>query len=87
MNNARAAATFEEITYSLSSASSGHEVRRGDVITRDLTIEFAVTNVNAADGEIGGVFVSSQASDTDLGSKTPKKVLSKGIFYGRITKE
>merc|ERR1719273_583089 len=53
----------------------------------DGTIEFAVSNVNAADGEIGGVFVSSQASDTDLGSKTPKKVLSKGIFYGRITKE
>merc|ERR1711933_377563 len=49
----------------------------------DGTIEFAVSNVNAAEGVIGGVFVSSQASDTDLGSKTPKKVLSKGIFYGR----
>ena len=48
----------------------------------DGTIEFAVSNVNAAEGEVGGVFVSSQASDTDLGSKTPKKVLSKGIFYG-----
>merc|ERR1711991_1219331 len=46
----------------------------------DGTIEFAASNVNA--GEVGGVFVSSQASDTDLGSKTPKKVLSKGIFYG-----
>jgi photosystem II oxygen-evolving enhancer protein 1 len=53
----------------------------------DGTIEFAVSNVNAAEGEIGGVFVSSQASDTDLGSKTPKKVLSKGIFYGRIEKQ
>jgi photosystem II oxygen-evolving enhancer protein 1 len=53
----------------------------------DGTIEFAVSQVNAAEGEIGGVFVSSQASDTDLGSKTPKKVLSKGIFYGRIEKQ
>ncbi len=53
----------------------------------DGTIEFAVSNVNAAEGEVGGVFVSSQASDTDLGSKTPKKVLSKGIFYGRIEKQ
>merc|ERR1712216_735585 len=53
----------------------------------DGTIEFAVSNVNAAEGEVGGVFVSSQASDTDLGSKTPKKVLSKGIFYGRVVKE
>merc|ERR1719237_900636 len=53
----------------------------------DGTIEFAVSSVNAAEGEIGGVFVSSQASDTDLGSKTPKKVLSKGIFFGRVVKE
>jgi photosystem II oxygen-evolving enhancer protein 1 len=53
----------------------------------DGTIEFAVSQVNAAEGEIGGVFVSSQASDTDLGSKTPKKVLSKGIFYGRVQKD
>merc|ERR1711972_613826 len=53
----------------------------------DGTIEFAVSNVNAAEGEVGGVFVSSQASDTDLGSKTPKKVLSKGIFYGRVVKQ
>merc|ERR1719426_119352 len=53
----------------------------------DGTIEFAVSQVNAAEGETGGVFVSSQASDTDLGSKTPKKVLSKGIFYGRVVKD
>ncbi len=53
----------------------------------DGTIEFAVSNVNAAEGEVGGVFVSSQASDTDLGSKTPKKVLSKGIFYGRVVNQ
>ena len=33
------------------------------------------------------MFVSSQASDTDLGSQTPKKVLSKGIFFGRVDKE
>ena len=43
--------------------------------------------MNAAEGEVGGVFVSSQASDTDLGSKTPKKVLSKGIFYGRVVNQ
>ena len=53
----------------------------------DGSIEFAVSQVNADEGEIGGVFVSSQPSDTDLGSKTPKKVLSKGIFYGKIAKE
>jgi photosystem II oxygen-evolving enhancer protein 1 len=53
----------------------------------DGTIEFAVSAVNQEEGEVGGVFVSSQASDTDLGSKAPKKVLSKGIFYGRVVKD
>jgi len=52
----------------------------------DGTIEFAVSQVNADEGEIGGVFVSSQASDTDLGGKEPKKILSKGIFYGKVVK-
>mmetsp|Transcript_16494 Transcript_16494/g.62720 ORF Transcript_16494/g.62720 Transcript_16494/m.62720 type:complete len:87 (+) Transcript_16494:169-429(+) len=47
-------------------------------------IEFEVTKVNAADGEVSGVFVSKQPSDTDLGSKVPKNVLLKGIWYGRI---
>merc|ERR1712182_100596 len=37
------------------------------------------------ENEINKVF--DVASDTDLGSKTPKKVLSKGIFYGRIEKQ
>eukprot|EP00636_Phaeomonas_parva_P001065 CAMPEP_0118854202 /NCGR_PEP_ID=MMETSP1163-20130328/2508_1 /TAXON_ID=124430 /ORGANISM="Phaeomonas parva, Strain CCMP2877" /LENGTH=309 /DNA_ID=CAMNT_0006786889 /DNA_START=57 /DNA_END=986 /DNA_ORIENTATION=- len=47
-------------------------------------IEFEVTKVNVEDGEVSGVFVSKQPSDTDLGSKVPKTVLLKGIWYGRI---
>lgn len=47
-------------------------------------IEMEVNKVNANEGEIGGVFVSTQLSDTDMGSKIPKKVLSKGIFYARV---
>jgi len=47
-------------------------------------IEMEVNKVNAADSEIGGVFVATQLSDTDMGSKVPKKVLTKGIFYARI---
>jgi photosystem II oxygen-evolving enhancer protein 1 len=53
----------------------------------DGSIEFAVNRVNAEEGEIGGVFVSTQKSDTDLGAKAPKKVLIKGIFFGRISPE
>jgi len=47
-------------------------------------IEFAVNKVNAEEGEIGGIFVSTQPSDTDMGSKAPKQVLLKGIFYGKV---
>jgi len=47
-------------------------------------VEFAVNKVNAAEGEFGGVFVSKQASDTDMGGKEPKTILTKGIFYGHI---
>lgn len=56
--------------------------KKFDVLSGD--IEFAVSKVNPEDGEIGGVFVSNQPSDTDMGSKTPKRILIKGIFYGKV---
>eukprot|EP00439_Symbiodinium_sp_Y106_P018077 s561_g2.t1 len=40
--------------------------------------------VNQELGEIGGVFVSKQPSDTDMGAKAPRTVLLKGIFYGKV---
>merc|ERR1719512_188601 len=49
-------------------------------------IEMEVNKVNAEESEIGGVFVATQLSDTDMGSKTPKKVLTKGIFYAKVEK-
>jgi len=50
----------------------------------DGKIEFEVNKVNKENGEIGGVFVATQLSDTDMGSKVPKKVLSKGIFFAHV---
>jgi len=47
-------------------------------------IEMEVNKVNSAEQEIGGVYVATQLSDTDMGSKVPKKVLTKGIFYARV---
>jgi len=47
-------------------------------------IEMEVNQVNNEDSEIGGVFVATQLSDTDMGSKVPKKILTKGIFYAKI---
>jgi len=55
--------------------------------TFDITqgrIEMEVNKVNAEEQEIGGVFVSTQLGDTDMGSKVPKKVLTKGIFYAKV---
>lgn len=55
--------------------------------TFDITtgrIEMEVNKVNVEESEIGGVFVATQLGDTDMGSKTPKKILTKGIFYARV---
>jgi len=47
-------------------------------------IEMEVNKVNAEESEIGGVFVATQLGDTDMGSKVPKKILTKGIFFAKI---
>merc|ERR1712050_802002 len=47
-------------------------------------IELEVNKVNAEESEIGGVFVATQLGDTDMGSKVPKKILTKGIFFAKI---
>jgi len=55
--------------------------------TFDITqgrIEMEVNKVNEGESEIGGVFVATQLGDTDMGSKVPKKVLTKGIFYAKV---
>merc|ERR1712228_785970 len=48
------------------------------------SIELKVTDVNAELGEIGGVFVQKQPSDTDLGSKAPKELLLKGNWFATV---
>eukprot|EP00181_Compsopogon_caeruleus_P003890 CAMPEP_0184678298 /NCGR_PEP_ID=MMETSP0312-20130426/1031_1 /TAXON_ID=31354 /ORGANISM="Compsopogon coeruleus, Strain SAG 36.94" /LENGTH=326 /DNA_ID=CAMNT_0027126939 /DNA_START=203 /DNA_END=1183 /DNA_ORIENTATION=- len=50
----------------------------------DGSIEMAVNKIDAPNGEIAGVFVSEQFSDTDMGAKAAKKILIKGIFHARI---
>jgi len=47
-------------------------------------MEMEVNKVNSEESEIGGVFVATQLGDTDMGSKIPKKILTKGIFYAKI---
>jgi len=47
-------------------------------------IEMEVNKVNSEEQEIGGVFVATQLGDTDMGSKVPKKILTKGIFFAKV---
>merc|ERR1711871_506098 len=37
-------------------------------------------NLFKEENEFGGIFVSTQPSDTDMGAKVPKNMLTKGIF-------
>jgi len=53
----------------------------------DGSIELKVTGVNAELGEIGGVFVQKQPSDTDLGSKVPKDLLLKGSWFATVNEQ
>merc|ERR1719224_266616 len=53
----------------------------------DGSIELKVTAVNAELGEIGGVFVQKQPSDTDLGSKVPKELLLKGSWFATVNEQ
>jgi photosystem II oxygen-evolving enhancer protein 1 len=45
---------------------------------------FSVAKVDAATGEIAGVFESIQPSDTDLGAKAPKDVKITGLWYAQL---
>jgi len=50
------------------------------------SIVLSVAKVDAATGEIAGVFESIQPSDTDLGSKAPKDIKITGLWYGQLNK-
>jgi len=72
----------------LQSGESGDdELFKENNKTFDVTqgrIEMEVNKVNIEESEIGGVFVATQLGDTDMGSKVPKKILTKGIFYAKV---
>jgi photosystem II oxygen-evolving enhancer protein 1 len=43
-----------------------------------------VSKVDSQTGEIGGIFESVQATDTDMGGKEAAEVKVRGLFYGRV---
>ena len=50
-------------------------------------IEMEVNKVNVDESEIGGVYVATQLSDTDMGSKVPKKILTKGTYDSELYRD
>jgi photosystem II oxygen-evolving enhancer protein 1 len=87
----RGGTTGYDMAVALPGLQSGEEgddaLFRENDKTFDVTqgrIEMEVNKVNPDESEIGGVFVATQLSDTDMGSKIPKKILTKGIFYARV---
>ena len=50
-------------------------------------MQFKVKNVNQEAGEISGIYVAVQASDTDMGSKAPREILTKGIWFAKLGNE
>jgi photosystem II oxygen-evolving enhancer protein 1 len=87
----RGGTTGYDMAVALPGLQSGEEgddeLFRENNKTFDITqgrIEMEVNKVNAEEQEIGGVFVATQLGDTDMGSKIPKKILTKGIFYARV---
>jgi len=87
----RGGTTGYDMAVALPGLQSGEEgddeLFRENNKTFDITqgrIEMEVNKVNVDEQEIGGVFVATQLGDTDMGSKIPKKILTKGIFYARI---
>lgn len=58
------------------------------VLAPVLTASFFRTpplQVDAATGEISGVFESVQPSDTDLGAKAPKDIKITGLWYAQLS--
>ena len=47
-------------------------------------ISLQVTKVDGETGEIAGIFVSEQPSDTDLGADEPEEVKVRGTFYAQV---
>jgi len=87
----RGGTTGYDMAVALPGLQSGEEgddeLFRENNKTFDITqgrIEMEVNKVNTDEQEIGGVFVATQLGDTDMGSKIPKKILTKGIFYARV---
>ena len=83
----RGVASGYDNAVALPSLADAEEISRANVKRLDKgegKIALEITKVDKDTGEIAGIFVSEQPSDTDLGAEEPKEVRIRGIFYGRL---
>jgi len=83
----RGEATGYDNAVALPAAADKEDIARSN-IKRALTgggeISLQISKVDGRSGEVAGIFVSEQDSDTDLGAKDAVKVKIIGQFYGRV---
>ncbi len=83
----RGLATWYDNAVALPAQADSEELAKENVKKFDLgkgTINLQITKIDSYTGEFGGVFVSEQPSDTDMGADEPLDVKVEGTFYGRI---
>ncbi|MEB3178237.1 MAG: photosystem II manganese-stabilizing polypeptide [Nostocaceae cyanobacterium] len=83
----RGVASGYDNAVALPASADSEEILRENVKSVDVLkgkISLQVAKVDSSTGEIAGTFESLQPSDTDLGSKAPKDIKIRGIFYGRV---
>lgn len=83
----RGEATGYDNAVALPATADAEELQRSNVkraLLGEGHISLNVSKVNSSTGEIAGIFVSEQPSDTDLGAKEPVELKIRGVFYGRI---
>jgi photosystem II oxygen-evolving enhancer protein 1 len=83
----RGEATGYDNAVALPAAADNEEIARSNIkraVGGSGEISLQISKVDGRSGEVAGIFVSEQDSDTDLGAKDAVKVKIVGQFYGRI---
>lgn len=83
----RGEATGYDNAVAIPAAADKEEIARSNIkraVSGKGEISLKISKVDGASGEIAGIFVSEQDSDTDLGAKDAVTVKIIGQFYGRI---
>lgn len=83
----RGEATGYDNAIAIPAAADKEDIARSNIkraLTGSGELSLQIAKVDGRSGEIAGIFISEQDSDTDLGAKDAVKVRIIGQFYGRV---